>query len=335
MTFRAFLKDHIISIFLCVVFMLFTTPLLASLNKDLAFFICLLGICLFIFILCYEFFRRKKFYDKLIFSLDKLDQKYLLSEVLDKPHFLDGKILADALYETNKSMTEEVKASRDHILEFKEYIELWVHDVKIPIASALLKIHNHPELKTMIDEIHRLERQVDQVLYYARSENTEKDYLIKECSLERIVSSVIRNNKDSLLLKNIRVNLNNLDHMVLTDSKWLEFMIEQIVSNSIKYSKDKNAVLSFEVTENEKETTLMIMDNGIGIPPQDVPRVFEKSFTGENGRKGAGSTGMGLYLCKKLCDKLGHHFYLKSSVSKYTKVYISFAKEDYYKMNGH
>lgn len=330
MSFYDFLKDHVVSILVAILLSLFISPLLLSVNRDLTILFLFLYYASMIGIIVYEYIRRRKFYNQLFFALDKLDQKYLILEVLKHPHFLDGKLLEEILYEVNKSMNEEVKKSRDQIVEFKEYIELWIHEVKIPLASAFLKIHNHPELKPLADEITRLESGVEQVLYYARSENTEKDYLIKSCSLEDVVSVVVRKNKDILLLKHIKVELKDLNKQVFTDAKWLEFMIGQIVSNSIKYSKEKNAKITFETTETEENTTLIITDNGIGIPSCDVSRVFEKSFTGENGRSGQASTGMGLYLCKKLSDKLGHRITLKSNHGKYTKVYLTFAKEDYY-----
>lgn len=330
MTLYEFLKDHVISLLIVLALSLFISPLLFSFNRDLAFLFLFLYYLAVVSVFFYEYFRRKRYYTKLLFALKKLDQKYLILEVLEHPHFLDGKILEEVLYEVDKSMSEEVNRAKKRMLEFKEYVELWIHEVKIPLASAFLKIHNHPEAKRLTEEITRLENSVEQVLYYVRSENTEKDYLIKSCSLEDVVSVVVRKNKDSLLLKHIRVELKDLDKEVLTDAKWLEFMIGQIISNSIKYSKEKDAHIIFEAHETKKSITLVITDNGIGIPENDIPRVFEKSFTGENGRIGQSSTGMGLYLCKKLSDKLGHQIQLTSTLGKLTQVSLTFSKEDYY-----
>ena len=140
-------------------------------------------------------------------------------------------------------------------------------------------------------------------------------------------------NKDDLLENNISFIVEAKDEMVLTDSKWLEFIINQIVSNSIKYKRDDvDSVIKLKVEEQSKQIDLHIYDNGIGIPKKDIKRVFEKTFTGENGRSRSKSTGMGLYIVKRLCEKLGHKIAVKSVPNEYTDVVISFSKNDFYKI---
>ena len=281
------------------------------------------------------YFKRRRFYDYLISNVDKLDKKYLVLEMLNKPSFYDGEILYEVLYEINKSMNENVKKYEISLTDFKEYIELWIHEIKLPIASLTLMNHNQKSKvdKRYVEQIRRIDDYVDQILYFVRSENAEKDYLIKEANLKKIINNVAMKNKDDLLENNISFIVEAKDEMVLTDSKWLEFIINQIVSNSIKYKRDDvDSVIKLKVEEQSKQIDLHIYDNGIGIPKKDIKRVFEKTFTGENGRSRSKSTGMGLYIVKRLCEKLGRKIAVKSVPNEYTDVVISFSKNDFYKI---
>ena len=273
-----------------------------------------------------------RFYNNFIDNLDQLDKKYLITAIINKPRFIEGQILYDSLYEIDKSMYEEIETYKNSINDFKEYIEMWIHEVKLPIASSTLMLHNKkPDSNKKIKEqINRIENYVEQVLYFVRSENLEKDYLIRTYNLEEIVNKVIRKNKESLLLKGISIEIDDIDKLILSDSKWLEFIINQIVSNSIKYSKTSNSKIKFNSKTKEEFIILQIEDNGIGINEKDINKVFNKSFTGENGRNISSSTGMGLYLVNKLCTKLGHKITIESEVDKFTKVSIYFKNNKYY-----
>lgn len=139
-----------------------------------------------------------------------------------------------------------------------------------------------------------------------------------------------KKNQDSLLYHQIKINISEIEKQVLSDSKWLEFIINQIVSNSIKYCRDDHRQIGFKIIDNQNTIALEIIDNGIGIKKSDLPYVFNKSFTGENGRIVGSATGMGLYIVKELCDKLGHQIKIESKVGKYTKVTIYFNDNQYY-----
>ena len=285
----------------------------------------------------YDYIRKNKFYKKLWKTLDSLDQKYLILEMLTKPSFYDGEIFYQALYEINKSMLENVKEYYLSITDFKEYVEMWIHEVKIPIASLTLLSHNNQNEvdKRYLEQLRKLDNYIDQILYYVRSENAERDYLIKEISLREIIKNVALKNQADLLENNVKLSVQVSDEKVLSDSKWLEFILNQIINNSIKYKKNiKDASIEIKVKEAKDKTYLMIQDNGIGILESDIKRVFDKSFTGENGRVRAKSTGMGLYIAKKLCDKLGHKITIESEFQKYTKVTIIFSKNNFYKINN-
>ena len=299
-----------------------------------------IAITIIFFIVCtfnigIDYFRKYKFYQSLSNTLDVLDKKYLILEMINKPNFYEGKIFYQTLYDINKSMIENVKEYNLSIIDFKEYVEMWIHEVKIPISSLTLLIHNNQEKidKRYVEQIRKLDNYIDQILYYVRSENAEKDYIIKEKSLQEIIKNVALKNKDDLLASKVKldVNVNNIN--VLTDAKWLEFILNQIINNSIKYKRNNvESYIKIIAKEDKEKTYLSIYDNGIGIPKKDIPRVFEKSFTGENGRITAKSTGMGLYIVKKLCDKLGHKINIESKKKEYTKITIIFYNNDFYKI---
>lgn len=284
-------------------------------------------------ILIADYIRKKTFYNNFKCKLDSLDQKYLIVEMLQDAHFLEGRILTDALYEIDKSMIEKINEYKMQVKDFKEYVELWIHEVKLPVASLTLMVHNQKgeQSKKLLSQLTRLDNYLEQILYYVRSENAEKDYLITKVNLSKVISNVALKNKDILLAKGIDFVVSDVDIEVLTDSKWLEFIINQIVDNSIKYSKEKNAYIKIVAKDENKVIRLIIYDNGKGISKSDLPRVFDKTFTGTNGRgESAKSTGMGLYLCRELCNKLGHKIQIISEEGKYTKITILFDKNTFF-----
>lgn len=299
-----------------------------------------IAITIIFFIVCIfnigiDYFRKYKFYQSLSNTLDVLDKKYLILEMINKPNFYEGEIFYQTLYDINKSMIENVKEYNLSIIDFKEYVEMWIHEVKIPISSLTLLIHNNQEKidKRYVEPIRKLDNYIDQILYYVRSENAEKDYIIKEKSLQEIIKNVALKNKDDLLASKVKLDVNVNNIKVLTDAKWLEFILNQIINNSIKYKRNNvESYIKIIAKEDKEKTYLSIYDNGIGIPKKDIPRVFEKSFTGENGRITAKSTGMGLYIVKKLCDKLGHKINIESKKNEYTKITIIFYNNDFYKI---
>lgn len=325
----AFVTTFITLIIIYLILMAFKIKAEIIIPTLIIFLICNL------IILLIDYFRKKKFYSELLYNIEGLDKAYLVLETLENPEFYEGKLLYQALYEINKSFLENVNKIDKSRKDFKEYVEMWIHEVKIPLASLILTINNHkneinPKIKT---QIKKLEDYVDQVLYYVRSENAEKDYLIKEINLGNIIKNIGLKNMDDLLDNNIEFIVEKTNALVFSDSKWLEFIIGQIVNNSIKYKRNiKNSYIKISIKEEKTKVILKIEDNGIGIKESDIKQVFDKSFTGENGRVRSKSTGMGLYIAKNMCERLGHTITIESSVNKYTIVYITFAKNDFYKI---
>ncbi len=336
MNFMNYLKDKILSILLVIIIYIIFLLLFFAFKVDssLILAVTILYIFLFITLLLIDYFRKKHFYTILLGNIEKLDKAYLVSEMIEEPNFYEGKILYHSLYEINKSMCEVVKELETQTNDFKEYIEMWIHEVKLPISSLVLIAHNHPDKfdKNTLEQIRRIEDYVEQVLYYVRQEFAEKDYLINSVSLKKVISNVALKNKNELLENKIDFIVENVDYKVLTDSKWLEFIINQIIGNSMKYKKDKDSYIKINMIESESKYILEVEDNGIGIKENEIPYVFEKSFTGSNGRKKLKSTGMGLYIVKNLCQKLGHQIKIESEEGKYTKVMIVISKNQFYEV---
>lgn len=329
MSFIDYFKDKYKEIILSIIsFILVITLLLVfNINKFLILIISLILIINILIILFYNYIKRKIFYDNVKNTLNSLDQKYLITEMIKDAEFIDGKLFLDYLYEIDKSMNEYLNNYKNNSKEFIEYIGLWCHEIKIPLSTLYLLVENNKNdlTNSIKEEIDKIDSLIEQVLYFSRSDNVEKDYIIKTVNLKEIIDIVIKRNKKNLIGKKIKVNILKL-HNVQTDIKWMEFIVNQIITNSIKYSKSINPYIEIYSKESKNNITLYIKDNGIGIPYDDLERVFDKYFTGSNGRKKYKSTGIGLYLCKKLCNKLGHNIKIESVLNEYTIISIIFPK---------
>ena len=330
-----YLKDKLYFIILFITFLSLIILLLVGFKGSLELIIVIISLLVIfaILVLIIEYLKKRSFYNEFVNIVDKLDKKYLVIEMLNSPNFQEGEILYNELFEINKSMLENIKNYEISMNDFKDYIEMWIHEVKIPLSSLILMIHNNKNniSSKMVDQVNRLDNYVDQVLFYVRAENAEKDYLIKKTYLNKVINKIALKNKDYILENNIDFNVLNCEKKVLTDSKWLEFIIDQIINNSIKYKREiASSFIKIYTEENNEELRLIIYDNGIGIDAKDLPRVFDKTYTGTNGRLKSKSTGMGLYIAKNLCEKLGHKIAIESKVNEYTKVIITFNKESIY-----
>ena len=280
-----------------------------------------------------EYFTKKQFFEKVYNLLNNLDEKYLITSIIKSPNFIEGKILNDVLEQTDKSMLENVNKYKYLQEDYKEYIELWIHEIKMPIATSKMIIENNKNdiTRSIDEELNKVENYIEQALYYARSNAVEKDYYIKKSNLKDIVNECIKKNKTSLIQEHITINMHDLNTNVNTDTKWIVFILNQVIQNSIKYRK-KSGYSEIEIYSKlgKEKSILFIKDNGIGIKKGEITRVFEKGFTGTNGRmSNKKSTGIGLFLCKKLCDKLGIAIELNSIQNEGTEVRLVFPNNSY------
>lgn len=283
-----------------------------------------------------EYSKKRKFYTELMNTLNELEQKYLITEMIKEPGFMEGRILKEALEQTNKSMLENVNQYKYMVEDYKDYIELWIHEIKIPIATSKLMIENNKNAmtKSMDEELDKVENYIEQALFYARSNTVEKDYYIKKVNLQEMVNESIKKNKNVLIQEKIALSIHDLALEVNTDSKWIVFILNQIIQNSVKYKKqDQELEIEVYAKQGEEKVILYIQDNGIGIPKGEMTRVFDKGFTGTNGRlANKKSTGIGLYLCRNLCHKLGIAIEVNSVQGEGTEVRLVFPKTTYYDM---
>ncbi len=325
----AFLRGKWLFLLASLFTALFCGLLLTALGADLyaALFVSGVFVLGLLAGLLLEYLQKRRFYQEMEKTLDELDKKYLLPNLLDEPDFPEGRLCWRALSEAGKSMSDEVAACRRAQEEYRDYVETWVHEVKTPIASALLLAENHPgEVSDlMAGELHRIDELVEQSMFYARSRHVEKDYLLRRVTLSELVSSALRRSARLLIESRAAVERENLALPAAADQKWIDFILTQLLTNSVKYAQGSLRV-RFAGSEEPECVVLTVSDNGPGIPPEDLPRVCEKGFTGQNGRSGSRSSGMGLYLCRELCGKMGVGFSVSCPREGGTSVQLRFPR---------
>ncbi len=331
MMFVEYLEEKIFFIIISLIFTLFLSIylLLIGVNASLIILLAIL-IIVFIFIsLLVSYFLIKKRYEKIVNLVDSLDEKYLIKEVIDKPKNLENKAYYYALDKACKALNDKLSEVENSKNEYLDFLNSFIHEVKTPISALSLYADNNND-ERIKEEVLKISRLVDKMLFYARSDVVEKDYFIKEVTLADIVHPVLLEYKNYLLNYHIKVEVKDLDNLVVyTDIKWLNFIIGQIISNSLKYQNKKDRLVRIKGVSTKNNIKLEIYDNGVGIKEADLSKVFEKGFTGSNRNK-KNASGIGLYLTKKLCDKLGIDIKIESVYLKYTKVVITFPKGNYF-----
>lgn len=334
MNFKLFLKEKAITILLLLFGIITIEIFLMAYNVGLFIKIYIPHIIMGLYVvsIAIEYFKKKKFYDNLSNMLEELEEEYLITEIINTPDFLEGKILKNTIEAIDKSMLENVNKYKYMTEDYKEYIELWIHEIKIPIAASKMVIENNKNevTKSIDEELNKVENYIEQALFYARSNTVEKDYYIRKVVLKEIVNESIKKNKSSLIQEKISIDIHDLDIEVNTDNKWIVFILNQIIQNSIKYRRKENSAIEIYANQGKENVILYIKDNGIGIKQGEITRVFEKGFTGTNGRlSNKKSTGIGLYLCKKLCNKLGIGIELNSVQNEGTEIRLVFPQSSY------
>ena len=268
-----------------------------------------------------DFVNYRESYKKLKFL-----EKNILNDLEDLPKSLDIRIdyyhkIIEKLYEELEKLTQENQQKNTDMVD---YYSMWVHQIKTPIAAMNFLLDNEEiDRKILQQELFKIERYVEMVLTYIRLDSISSDYVITKINLDEVVKDSVKKYATIFINKKIKLNYVSHETMVISDKKWLSFAFEQILGNSVKYSSAGG-----EITIETCENKLVIEDKGIGIKEEDLPRIFEKGFTGFNGRYEKKSSGLGLYLCKKTLDKLGHHIEISSKVGEGTRIEITFPKED-------
>ncbi|MBU5438047.1 sensor histidine kinase [Tissierella sp. MSJ-40] len=253
---------------------------------------------------------------------------------------LEQELIRQIIDFKKKEKLREVTMLKEDLEEISDYITQWAHEIKIPISVCDLiadkveeeDLYNISE--ELRQELERIKFLTNQVLYISRVSSYSEDLIIEEVNLKALVTNVIKNNMNFFINKNIDLKIHDLDFNILTDKKWTSYILEQIINNACKYVNLQGKIEIY-AKENEESVRLFIKDNGIGIPQKDIGRIFDRGFTGDNGRKTTKSTGMGLYICNKIASKLNHKIEVFSKQSQYTEFIIVFYNiSDYFNVTN-
>jgi signal transduction histidine kinase len=320
--FTDFLRDKLIFIVLSLMVAGFSAISLYAIDANFYFalFVPSLFLAGGVIALLIDYFDKQRYYARLLDAMAHLDRKHLLLEIIDPPETPEGYIWYEVLGAATKSMNDALARSSHDARAYREYVELWVHEIKTPLAGLKLSLENSRH-KALLAEVDKIEGLVEQALFYARSGSVSNDYSVRLLKLSEPVSLALKTDARYLIQHKISVEIADLDLKALADPKWLVFVLRQLIENSVKYGSKQ---LVFSAHRQGRRVALEIRDNGVGIPPEDLDRVFDKGFTGANGRRLGKSTGLGLYLCKKLCDKLNIGLKLTSEVGSGTTVTMTF-----------
>ena len=332
-----YLVDHVVSIACFAVAEGLLIGLLWVIETPSVFiaFAAVIPLLFFMASLAWDFQRRHSYYNRLLRLLEKLDEKTLLMEIAERPGFLDAQIISDILQQNNKYQNDKIAEMQRQSRDYRDFLDTWVHEIKTPITSARLIVENekNPTTLKIDDELRKIDTFVELVLYYARSSDVEKDFKVEKTTLKALVSAALKAYSKPIIQASGRIQMEGLDISVCADSKSCAFVIGQIISNAIKY-RQENFCLDFSSELEKNRVLLKIHDNGIGIDAADLSRVFDKGFTGENGRRFPKSTGIGLYLCKKLCGKMNMDISISSQKGQGTTVILYFPTESLLKGAG-
>jgi Signal transduction histidine kinase len=242
-----------------------------------------------------------------------------------EPLSLEAEAYRDTLEESGIAHIRSLNEVHARQKEYYDFIISWFHEIKTPISVLRLMQQTEIDPQSLNEELSRIEHYVDQALYYAKLDSFNQDYEIVNCDLEPLVKDIIKAHSKAFISKRIRVQLELPPTIVQSDSKWLLFIINQITTNSLQYTGEHGEI-SVKAMSTPDEKLLILRDNGIGIDAKDLPRIFNRGFTGMNGRTHAKSTGMGLYLAQELSKKLGHYITCESAPGEGTEFTIHFPK---------
>lgn len=330
-TFATYLRDRW-ALLLIIAFCLAGTAVMLSIlgvgAQACALVVGFVAAC-FVTVLIGDFARRARFYQEIARYAQQVGRITQFTSLVCEPEFLEGRVTYQVIDQLATVANNQSNAERDQAQAHRNYIELWIHEIKTPIAAAklmLASMHGEQALK-LKSELERIEAQVDQALYSARAGSLSNDYAIRELKLACVVGAACKKNAHFLIERNVAAAIEVPDDVcVLADEPWLTFVLSQIITNAAKYGARS---ITFTTHEEEPDTprgrtVLEVRDDGCGIPAADVPRVFDRGFTGEVGRAHGSATGMGLYLVAVMCARMGLGVGLASEQGKGTRVLLTF-----------
>jgi|SRR5690606_18330990 len=265
----------------------------------------------------------------IVYLLFRYQQNLRVVRNMQNENYISLSLEAEAIHERMEDMRKqhirELNKIQDNQKEHYDFIVSWFHEIKTPIAVLHLMQQTEIDPESVSEEIAKIENYVDQALYYAKLDSFNQDYNIQNCDVERMVKELIKEHSKTFISKKMRLVLQTESLKVQSDDKWLQFILSQLLTNSLKYTP-AGGEITVATAETAKDKQIIVRDNGIGIQQKDLPRIFNRGFTGENGRISSNSTGMGLYLAQQLSNKLGHYITCTSKVGSYTEFIIHFPK---------
>lgn len=307
------------------ILVLWLTPAVHFNFSIVSYLVLLEGLLLLLYFLI-DYSLKRRWWQALDISNEPPSLQHYFQEASKNQEKLVQEYINAVLIEHQQTLQQAIDIQQDQ----KEYIDSWVHEIKVPLSAAALVLQSIEEEITedkynlLENELNKIDEYVEQVLYYARLDSFSKDYLIQEYSLKKIVQTVVRSQANYFIQKSLQVSIIGEDQVVLTDAKWLSFILKQLLSNAIKYTETMGRI-SFEMSQSQEGIWLKIKDTGIGIPKEDQKRIFDKGFTGENGRfNEQHATGLGLYLASQLAKQLGNQLFVESTVGDGTTISILF-----------
>ena len=332
MSFADFFRDHHYCLLSCLFGALLFSVLLKlfGIQNGELFLLWVCFVCIVSIYLLLSYMRLRKRTAYLRSVMDSLDRKYLLAELAHRPGSRLEQFYFHLMKSALKDMIDEVAEARRQNGEYRDFVEQWIHEMKIPVTGIRLLCENNRSdvTRRILTQTELISRSVERVLYYARLGNVEKDYFITEFSLKECVLKALAENKQLLIQNRVCVCTENLSDTVYCDEKWLQFILNQILINSVKYQSGRPLRIEAASENFGNYVTLSVTDNGIGIRESELGRVFDKGFVGTNGRGGQNATGIGLYLCRQLCEKPGIGLEIKSQAGEYTTVLLHFPTEN-------
>ncbi|MFD1029842.1 sensor histidine kinase [Metaplanococcus flavidus] len=326
---RLFLKEHaayIVFQAVLVAFIMILYWLDGFRNLDTAIYSFVISILLTSTFLGARYIKRHRYYKKITENPDKME--HMLQKEGRSPEQIQIDLYLQKLYKVYQNEAQTLYASQNRHLQF---MNQWVHQMKTPISVIQLLLQNPDELdkKSVSEEIDRLKASLDTVLMNARLDTFEQDMHIEQVNLHGLATEIITENKRLFISRQVYPVIEmGKDFIVATDRKWMKFILGQLLTNAIKYTFEKDKKVYITAACQNSPIHLSIKDEGLGIPSTDLGRVTKAFFTGENGRKTAESTGMGLYIAKEVCNKLGHELVIESAVGQGTTVSILFSNQD-------
>lgn len=263
------------------------------------------------------FWQQKKRFQKVVGMISQLEEKYLVGEVLPKPHDENELIYFELMKTISRNAISTVEKERQAREEYQSYVEGWIHEIKTPLTACSLILENDREVSKLRREIKKADNLTESILFYARMKNLEKDTLVRSIIISEVIDESIKDQMPLLIAAGISIERNG-DFSVSTDEKALGFILKQLLCNSAKYCP------GCHITITAENGVLFFEDNGIGIPEYELSRITDKGFTGKNGRRLGNSTGMGLYLANEFCRHLGITLSVTSEEGQFTRFSLSF-----------